>query len=73
MVERLAKENCGKIEERIGRWEQELADLETIDEVFGLSESEQEARREAEIKMDEAVRDETRFWSQRSRKIWSER
>lgn len=65
-----AKSNFGKIEAHFRKWEVVVADLEAIKEVFGLSEEEQVKRGEMDTKLNEALMDETRFWTQRAHRQW---
>lgn len=65
-----AKENFERLETCINKWESIITDLEALDKVFGLNEQEQQDRREAELKLNEAVQDQHRFWSQRAHRLW---
>lgn len=49
------------METHINKWESIISDLEALDELFGLDDKEQLDRREAKLKLNEAVQDQYRF------------
>lgn len=53
-----ATDNLGKLEARIKWWESTIADLKGVEETTGLTEEGQLERREAEQKLNEAIKDE---------------
>lgn len=63
------KENVGHLENRISQLEQLLAELMAKEEVLGLDVTETEEKKAMEKKLTEAVIDQSRFWSQRAKKL----
>lgn len=57
-----------RLENRIRSWESTIQEIEAIEDKPGLSESKQGKRREAEPKLNEALCDESRFWSLEQRR-----
>lgn len=65
-----AKDNFGMVESRIIRWETTISKFESAEENYGLSGDECNKKREAELKLHEALGDEMSFWSQRAKRMW---
>lgn len=67
-----AKDNFGRVEARIKWWESTL-DFERLEETSKLTKEDQLARREAEFKLNEATKDETKLWSKSAKRVWNKK
>lgn len=67
-----SKENFGRFEERIQHWEGVLLALDLKEESDGLNSENKEKKHEARLNLEDALKDEDNFWSQRAHKLWKE-